>query len=909
MITCEPDALGRVSHALVIVDAGAAPVDLDATRLALAREDGAVVLVCPWPQERPGDRASPQALHAVQRESRQLSKLLGAWKGRTTPIELALDLAPAAALDLGWRLAGLPCRIWLPGEGGWREVHSVEPTTSPDVEDVITPDDVGEAFALGRALARVPRDRLRACGVRGAEVLPLLSIVGAPVYGRAADGTASLLDTARAIEARRGGQDALDLLLPLRDTPADSASAAMLRATLCVRLGASPTPDVDRALALAPQDAAVFERAAWLLVKAGSLDRAEVLADAAIARGRASALVPKVEACLAAGAIERAIEALEEADARQAAKPEVLEALQDRMALAWSQAGQPERAAAAAERRWLAAPQRLATLGTLVRAWIELGRSAEAIALLREVASTSPEAATTLLPSLLRLLVARLDDEQAIEVALSLDAGRVATAEVWRAMATAGARLGLAEAAQWDAAALAAAPASWVDAFAHRVRAGDLAGAEQLLVGRQGAEAYARRAHLALWRLDIDAARSEARAALAADPDCPIARLVEVAADVLDARSGSQLPRLDALLAEGATTGLDETEVRLWKAEHLLALGDTARAAVEIARARSAANGFSVAAMLDDWLCSVAALEPGKVESGLRPRVWAPYAGWLHPLVPDVAALQGGRRVDVDEQVRAARSRLGGNRSTTPTLVRDGALEPWPFPPDARQRASLRQMLVLTREVDEVVMRLLRAASEQPHDPFVRTYGGEVLLWLGRPELAEPLFREALALDSGTVWAWIGLGASELYQGRFGAAQATWSTGVARVGFEGPTIFPYRAEAHWRVGALDRARVDVRIALADKPYRLSARVLDALLTAAEGDESPAQRLDGEVRAAAPTFWTDLDRAAGADASAVARLEAALTLMRGNRSSTMPGYVACGRWWRAIPWPTGASGSG
>jgi hypothetical protein len=67
----------------------------------------------------------------------------------------------------------------------------------------------------------------------------------------------------------------------------------------------------------------------------------------------------------------------------------------------------------------------------------------------------------------------------------------------------------------------------------------------------------------------------------------------------------------------------------------------------------------------------------------------------------------------------------------------------------SRPLARVAEMLLWTGRADDTALALLRLVESRfPSDPLVLELIGDVYLWnLGRPGLAEPFFRRALALD------------------------------------------------------------------------------------------------------------------------------------------------------------------
>ncbi len=349
---------------------------------------------------------------------------------------------------------------------------------------------------------------------------------------------------------------------------------------------------------------------------------------------------------------------------------------------------------------------------------------------------------------------------------------------------------------------------------------------------------------------------------------------------------------------------LTDAEIHAWRSEAARRAGDRGEAVAAASEAIAATPRDHVAAWI---LRALAAAGPGYPGATLDPGAWRPIADRLGERLGDVGT--GTRRGEVLPALAAALAGFGGNRSATltvPDAHAPAGLRAWRPAPFPRLEARRLQHLLRVRPAADVLAAFDALAARFPGDPTPRTYQGEVLLWLGRWPEAAAAFHDALALDRETVWAWIGLGAATLYAGDPAAALATWAEGVAAVGFEGPTLFPYRAEARWALGDRDGALADLDHALATKPDRPSSWMTRALM---RGSRRHARDVAAIVRAGAPGLWVDAAQLADADPAdlraAPEVFPQALRLCRGNRSSTLLTWIPA----EAAParvhvWPAG-----
>ncbi len=390
------------------------------------------------------------------------------------------------------------------------------------------------------------------------------------------------------------------------------------------------------------------------------------------------------------------------------------------------------------------------------------------------------------------------------------------------------------------------------------------------------------RARLALWRGDA----GEALALAADDVE------VTVGACVLTDRLDEAAARLPP---EGGSPTLDLLRGELaWKR------GDVAEAARWVTRAKDRVPDYLAAKLL--WVL---------VDGRLRPDARIDRFAYEGLLEGQLAAL--GVDAPLDDRGEIARdvldaaaiqglAILGGNRTPRPTRVVDGSLVRVEIPPSPRHRARRAQhrapfigLDAAIREVDAVL------AALGPH-PVAACYRVELDLWAGRYETAAAGFESILAARRGTVWGWIGLASARLGLGDAARALATIDEGVRAIGFRGATVPVTRGEALLALGRLDEAAEELRAATRAHPGRVAAWALRVLCHDAMGDGDARDRAFARLDREAPALTSDAARRAGcggwwprpaSPAQQVEVARAALALMRGNRSSSCPIWLAPG----------------
>ena len=392
---------------------------------------------------------------------------------------------------------------------------------------------------------------------------------------------------------------------------------------------------------------------------------------------------------------------------------------------------------------------------------------------------------------------------------------------------------------------------------------------------------FSAKSRMALWRGDTAEAHAWAQRALERDDGLPEAHFVIGAAAVLcgDHEAGRAALQV-ALKTPRPLAWLSMDTVHCFLAESHLASRRYDQAISHADRAMNLATDYSVAAHLLRML-------PLTHQTRVIDKRFTEMAKRVQGLTGTSTFIRG--------KFEHALQRMGGNRSAWTTSVdAHGVISAYEVPPYPTHLARLLQLQIRCRPMSDVLAAFEALGAQYPDDPTVHTYWGEVLVWCGDAEAAAERFSRAIEMEHGTTWAWIGLGASQMLQCRYDTALKTWAKGIQAARFEGPTVFVYRGEARRRMGELQRARADLERATADKPQRLSAWLNRALLDAATGHPGPASRLASRIRTTNPGLWADaLTAASQAEASPsdVTTLETILTLMRGNRSSSIFTYFS------------------
>lgn len=408
----------------------------------------------------------------------------------------------------------------------------------------------------------------------------------------------------------------------------------------------------------------------------------------------------------------------------------------------------------------------------------------------------------------------------------------------------------------------------------------------------------------ALWRGDSDEASGYA-AKLRHLGDEAGARRLEGGCAVLAGRPDEALRIL-------APAGGDY-RAELWRAEALLARGRLDETHAALTRASMSSDGFLPVA----WVLRLrVGLRTGLQREGLR---WHHF-GEVRDLVLAVDAdgalgardvLAEGSPDEVDRLLAAVVERLGGNRSTTPTIVRDGELTR--LPPLEGEREASRRALELIRALDpeQALAALDEVAARFEGHALPAAHRGELLLWLGRYAESRRALEEAIAIRRETRWPYIGLTALDILQGDPARALETSAHGVRVMNDTvGDAVHVHVGEALRRLGRYDEAIEALERAVALQPSRLSALINLILARRARDPGEDVAAMVTDVFERAPGLLSD----AAASLSIVLwktraepeldrldqLLERALELMRGNRSSSILTYVTDDGRLRSVP---------
>ncbi|EDM74490.1 hypothetical protein PPSIR1_03163, partial [Plesiocystis pacifica SIR-1] len=338
-------------------------------------------------------------------------------------------------------------------------------------------------------------------------------------------------------------------------------------------------------------------------------------------------------------------------------------------------------------------------------------------------------------------------------------------------------------------------------------------------------------------------------------------------------------------------------ELKLWHAQALLHTGDYARAYEDVIH-QPFRRCHALAHLLQT------AIEVRMLDGELRGDMPTIIRIVLEDL--DVAAPPDASNEVLAELALAAVDQFGGNRSQFPTRV---VPNPNPDPGGARRptrlvrvhdnisprgRAVELQELLFTEAPERVVEAFEALARRYPSSPFPITYGAEVNLWLGRYERAAEQY-EGVVRSCGTRWAYIGAGAAWAALGESDRALERWDASFRlHAPLAHVATHAYRGELWRRLGEAAKARADLEHAQRHAPARVGPALNLALLDIAEGRARAPQTLARACAKSPVLIWAASGAAGLAPTSNLdaehprtpAALEAALAMLRGNRSSTI-----------------------
>jgi tetratricopeptide (TPR) repeat protein len=260
---------------------------------------------------------------------------------------------------------------------------------------------------------------------------------------------------------------------------------------------------------------------------------------------------------------------------------------------------------------------------------------------------------------------------------------------------------------------------------------------------------------------------------------------------------------------------------------------------------------------------------------------------------------------------------MRGNRRFTATYVNPddpaAGLTPLRVPPSPRTAAKAALWRLTTAGAEGAARALQRVHRDYPSAPEPHCYHGELYLYTGDYVAARDQFERALAIYDKTRWAFIGLGAVELLEGKPELTLPLLERSVELSRGAGPTLYVYRGEALFRLGELEAAIADLEYATKLNPTRLGAWVGLALARDQAGDDGALALGLAHVRRVAPGLVHDAAIAAPVDVSAAedagpppdrevlrTLFETMLRLMRGNRSSTCVTYFTGQGSLRVVP---------
>lgn len=440
---------------------------------------------------------------------------------------------------------------------------------------------------------------------------------------------------------------------------------------------------------------------------------------------------------------------------------------------------------------------------------------------------------------------------------------------------------------------------------------GDFVGEEQALNRVLRADtarlpALLRLAQLALWRGCYEDADEHAARALDLAPGDAAALRYRGASRLLR----GQIEQAAADLERSAALDPDDVETMVLRGELLGRLGRREEALAILRRAQPGAGSLTPL----DFVSGVIAAEAGEWESS-----YAPFMdGYVARLPVSEAVLDRlglTTALETEAPVQTLHrwlALLRGNRSTTvTTFSEDRGVVALRDRDNARTESCFAQALVQTRSIDEVLAYFADVVARHSDKPYPRCYRGELLVWLGRYDEARQDFMSALSMRSDTRWAYVGLGAVELLQGRPEGAIETLENGIRMANGPGPTTFAYRGEAHRLLGHHEEAIADLSHACREAPLRTGAWINLALAQGALGSVEEQARIFRHLHELAPglvmeacaeTAVSPLRAASTEEQRRV--LERARVMLRGNRSSTLGTWFNERGQLRAVIWERG-----
>jgi len=252
-------------------------------------------------------------------------------------------------------------------------------------------------------------------------------------------------------------------------------------------------------------------------------------------------------------------------------------------------------------------------------------------------------------------------------------------------------------------------------------------------------------------------------------------------------------------------------------------------------------------------------------------------------------------------------ARFGGNFTDTLTLKDPvtGRLEPAAHVACPRTQVVAIQHRLGVVDHEAVGAELLDHHASNPDVPFGRTYRAEILMWRGEYEAAMAEF-DAIWDRYRTRWGYVGRAGCRVLLGRYEEAIAIYAPQAFDF-LPGEASLTYRGEAYRRLGRLDEAVADLEAGIDGRPTRASSHVNLALTHLAAGRPLAARRIADAFAERWPVVVWEACRLAGVPPTLRPHddvlgdvLEAALTAMRGNRSSYLLTFFDAEGRWRRLP---------
>lgn len=349
----------------------------------------------------------------------------------------------------------------------------------------------------------------------------------------------------------------------------------------------------------------------------------------------------------------------------------------------------------------------------------------------------------------------------------------------------------------------------------------------------------------------------------------------------------------------------DSSSAHLLRAERALGEGRYDDVHAHLTRASMGAGGFLPVA----WMLRFLASERQNKRGRVPPYVFEEFVELVLEVCPDSrAAFESRDPALVRPFVLRTLAAMRGNRSTTPTYVRDGRLVRAKIRGGPRHDSRRALERIRVAPPDEALAALDAVAARYPTSSMPAVHRGELELWLGRTHDARASFERALAIHDRTRFAYIGLTGCAILEGDLEGALRVSARGVRAMNdTEGPAVYVYRGEALRRLGRFDEARADLERAVAIHASRAGAWINLGLLYAATSDAGGVARVRAQLEQQAPGLLSDASRGADrGDTPAV--LERALHMLRGNRSSSTVTYFSGDGRLRFVPqWPHAGPG--